>query len=508
MFGKLIQNDWPNPPVFYRAILITSCPDNTSLLLGHSKLPGFYISKIDSLGKSLWNRYFRINNVGTITLSSVVVLPDSGFVCIGAFRNSGYGGVYLQKVDKNGNPIFLKTYKLSNFQYYEPLKAVYHPLGFIFVAGISIHNSNCEAINILKFNSSCQLINQITLDPNNHDYISLSDLIIDKNQDLVFIGDYSNKNKAFIFNIDPQLSINFSRSYSPLNSQNYQDINFNSLKQLKNGDYIIGGRVTFNNGKVVGFGTFLKLDSIGKLLSFRLYDIDSTYLGINIDHISVTLTDQVIIATGGNNYPSGPSFLTIIKSNNDGDTLETHSYRGSNVYDFILAQDGNPVFVIYPQSSYSSIILKTDINGYYTCNELKKVIHINPGIELISNNFPLITFNDSVSSIPSTYFDSIINFSESDYCLFKSVNVNPYNRSQGFNIYPNPAKDFIQIKIDDTYTKDEFSGSIYNIVGKKMTEIRFRDQITLPIASYVQGIYLVVLQSQEGQVYTSKFIKH
>ncbi len=73
-----------------------------------------------------------------------------------------------------------------------------------------------------------------------------------------------------------------------------------------------------------------------------------------------------------------------------------------------------------------------------------------------------------------------------------------------FNIYPNPAKDYIYIDIDENYNQD-FHISIYNSLGVKVMEMSNRN--TINIESLPTGIYLINVKSEHFSQ-TKKFMKN
>lgn len=70
-----------------------------------------------------------------------------------------------------------------------------------------------------------------------------------------------------------------------------------------------------------------------------------------------------------------------------------------------------------------------------------------------------------------------------------------------FSVYPNPAKDIINIKADDKIKKID----IYSLDGKKIAE---ETASSINISKYSQGNYLMMIYFENGKTSTQKFSKH
>ena len=70
-----------------------------------------------------------------------------------------------------------------------------------------------------------------------------------------------------------------------------------------------------------------------------------------------------------------------------------------------------------------------------------------------------------------------------------------------FSVYPNPAKDVINIKADDKIKKID----IYSLDGKKIAE---ETASSINVSKYSQGNYLMMIYFENGKTSTQKFSKH
>ena len=78
-----------------------------------------------------------------------------------------------------------------------------------------------------------------------------------------------------------------------------------------------------------------------------------------------------------------------------------------------------------------------------------------------------------------------------------------------FKIYPNPAKEMLQISTDKT-PDTPLSISIFNVQGQSVMNQRLNiiDAQTLDISSFMQGMYVLTVKNEMGQIlYNSRFVK-
>jgi len=78
-----------------------------------------------------------------------------------------------------------------------------------------------------------------------------------------------------------------------------------------------------------------------------------------------------------------------------------------------------------------------------------------------------------------------------------------------FKIYPNPAKEMLQIATDKT-PETPLSISIFNIQGQSVMNQRLHliDVQTLDISSFLQGMYVLTVKNDKGQIlYNARFLK-
>lgn len=78
------------------------------------------------------------------------------------------------------------------------------------------------------------------------------------------------------------------------------------------------------------------------------------------------------------------------------------------------------------------------------------------------------------------------------------------NLKSGINIYPNPTKDFINIKLEKGVSK--FKASLYNASGQMLLSTENKSSIN--ISNLNTGIYFLTIQPENGKAITKKIIKN
>ena len=74
---------------------------------------------------------------------------------------------------------------------------------------------------------------------------------------------------------------------------------------------------------------------------------------------------------------------------------------------------------------------------------------------------------------------------------------------QLFSLYPNPAKDVLNISGDNL---DIVKSNIYDLTGRLVKTADVNDA-TVPVQQLAKGTYIIILNDKSGKQHTAKFIK-
>lgn len=505
-FGIQIDTDVTNQYVLNGPRTLTACPDK-SIVIGGSTFGAldydqrFYLSKIDSTGSVLWARSYLLDSIGQTGLVKIFPLSDSGFFCLGGTRKpyeEDYN-VFIVKLDKNGKSLLIKTYKLISSSHL--INAEYQD-GYIYAVGGVNHNVDYYGFYIVKFNLSGELVaykSFCTSTPIRD--INPQQFLIDNNKNLVISGEVNPLgDSAFIAVVDTLLNIKFSKALWHDNAW----LSADNVKQLQNGDYILGGRLLFKThasyNRIPAY--LVRIDSTGQIIwanNYDNYDIPFGY-SFNKNQIQISSTDDIWVATGG------IGFLALIKSDSYGDTISTHYYQGSYPNDFTLVDD-NPVMTMQAASTtmdFNAIILKTDTNGYFECNRLSKTSTITPDTLFSSNSFNFTTtYYDSSYQIASVITDSIFTIPAEDYCLY-TANKEVTQEENNITVFPNPFYDYLNVHAG---INEQYEIIIYDISFRELVQQKFRGSVSINTGSLSPGIYIYRVHYNNKIKINGKIIK-
>ncbi len=179
-------------------------------------------------------------------------------------------------------------------------------------------------------------------------------------------------------------------------------------------------------------------------------------------------------------------------------------YSEPSLYDKYFNIKGACV-ILQDQSGQAIDFSFADLSGYFTLNQIPlgsyRLLAEIPGkysevIEItLSNNQP------SITSVMVEVFESNIH----------GIDETSKNILAG-NVYPNPAKDQINISIKYSNT-EKLKASVYDITGRRCLEkiinqVHLNDPVKLEVGHLNQGVYLLNITNPDGNLLiTRKFVK-
>ncbi len=85
-----------------------------------------------------------------------------------------------------------------------------------------------------------------------------------------------------------------------------------------------------------------------------------------------------------------------------------------------------------------------------------------------------------------------------------TTNTIVYEPTEQLYIYPNPAKDNLNVMLPQN---NSLTLSIYSIEGKLMEQKIIRQNSNIDVSEFPNGMYFIQAKNQDGKIFTSKFIK-
>lgn len=230
--------------------------------------------------------------------------------------------------------------------------------------------------------------------------------------------------------------------------------------------------------------TSLEMDTTDNLINFCLrshtaYDPNAKYTAIKsmVSHEDFTeKSDEISYTINFQNLGNAPAKDIIVTDKLDSklDLKTIHNFSSSHPMDFELTDNRDLIFKFRNINLPDSITDEPGSHGY-----------INFKIKPLSS----IAINDEIKNKAAIFFDFNpavwTNEAISRYIVKSTVAISNTSKTQ-YNIYPNPASDFINIEHPNT---KEYSVQLFSIDGRFIA--RFDSPKSIDIRSLTKGTYLV-----------------
>ncbi|NLV38569.1 MAG: T9SS type A sorting domain-containing protein, partial [Bacteroidales bacterium] len=114
----------------------------------------------------------------------------------------------------------------------------------------------------------------------------------------------------------------------------------------------------------------------------------------------------------------------------------------------------------------------------------------------------------------NTFYEKIDSWIENlprrDVRLFKiyprsSSELEQVGANKHFSIFPNPASNELRFNLENNEVIK--SASVYSLIGNKIKNLNVADTRKIPIDDLAKGTYIVKIESDRDQFYTSVFVK-
>lgn len=81
----------------------------------------------------------------------------------------------------------------------------------------------------------------------------------------------------------------------------------------------------------------------------------------------------------------------------------------------------------------------------------------------------------------------------------------PGQDSEKYKIFPNPMKNILTVEVDDSLKKSNIF--IYDLFGNLVFNLTIENSLTIPIDQWVQGTYIISINSENEILYLEKLVK-
>lgn len=466
--------------------------------------------------------------------TNVFPQPDSSHVVFNYIQDSvsGRQDLALLKIDKNGNELIKKTYNIFNTDYLPPingLKQFVTATNSSFLSSSVVYTSSIAGVVFTK-------INRNTLDTIKNAYYYdgiysyyLSTYLKFNDNKYYLIGSKSNSSGQwpFIFQIDSNLNVNNSITVSNLINIGCNNAVFNPVsKRILFAGNIVNG----SNQQNIGF---IEADTLGIVTNTSIISISGIQ---GISQLKYSQFDNSYIFNGGirsSKYGNNNMYrLMVGKINAATLSLAWQKTYGSaaiinNLYTVINNPDGSIVTcgaysdsTSLPLMNYDTkgVILKTNANGdslwmrqynnYTTGSSPSNYRETFFGVERTLDGGYILcgnVLNQPAAKAWIVKTDSLGCVNAGCGSIITSGAEEIENMKSELEIYPNPANDFILLKLGNSISGSH-SIRITDVAGKEIMRITDITDPKVNIQGLFNGLYFLNLYQNESLTATEKLI--
>ena len=440
-----------------------------------------YLIKTDNYGDTLWTKTF--GRIGDNTEGfSVDQLSDSGFIITGFAHAAGNFDLALIRTDNNGDTLWTKLYigfrNETGYSVHQTFDG-----GFIIAGKTNSYGAGEEDFYLVKTDANGDSVWTRTFGGISFDEGQCMIQTTDSGY-IVAGSTYSfgvGANDIYLVKTDASGDTLWTKAIGD-SANNY----VSSIKQTFDGGFIITG---------ISLGTvsnsyLMKTDSMGNISWSKTFN--------RIQPVSVVQTsDSNFVLVGNAN-----KYILIVKTNSIGDTLWTKAI-GDSSYGAIaqfMSQTSDGGFVITGKKNifdslyYDVYLLKTDSNGFGSCDENFYPITISSSQFQVT--FPPTIVGSGGLVFPYGWDLNIIHGLTYVTPLCTSVDIIEVNPENKFILFPNPTEGNFTIKLNAEIKNAR--AEIYNMLGEMVYSTTLNEQQTIN-NKFPSGIYFVKVTDSEKQ---------
>ncbi len=391
---------------------------------------------------------------------------DLGFIFAGYTTTAlGWFDIWLVKTDSLGDTLWTKIYGGDDYEHAGAVQQT-DDGGYIITGGTNSFSSSTD-LWLLKTNSCGDTLWTKTYGDTGYDYGHALQITND-GQYIVAGWKTVNNKDVWLLKIDTSGDTIWTKCYG----DSLQDEGWD-VKQTTDGGYIITG-YTFSNATNTDLW-LLKTDSLGDTLWTKRYGGTLFDDGCSVQETS---DGGFIIAGRTSSFGAGNIDVWLLKTDASGDTLWTRTYgnadhdRGHCVC--IMPDSGYVVFgdtKSYGAGNYDFWLIRTDINGYTLWDCTYGGTESEHGWRCrLTSDQGLILLGETYSYGAGAQDLYIVRLDS------EPVGIDAYASSEidkdRVEIFPNPFKNFINIRLNTSYKDSHKRAAIYNVLGQNINDLR------------------------------------
>ncbi|CAG0987329.1 hypothetical protein FLAV_02110 [Flavobacteriales bacterium] len=453
------------------------------------------ITKWDESFNPVWNFKTTDNNIMSAGGNSEIVEANDGAFFVKAMSTTGEQIVF--KLSSNGSLLWQKKYTGSgSLIAYAFQKAAPGDNGFLMGTGACSYSNTlikCDANGAIEWVKAYPhtLAQGVTTMWN----------IMNDGQNYI-LGSNMNINSIISTRIDATGNI---QSYTTYKHPTKQFVNGQAVK-TSNG-YVMMCAYNGSDNKRIGvcyFNNSLNLNTYTEVVSTSNEDIYGMSFSTNDNGQSVFLN--------GMTY-TGIYNLFICKVNTNASIAWKHRAQAANSTPYKGVQFnshalwGNKIVNVgdgYNEGPFFSIM---DVNGDGLCAPLAFSISAsNTSLNLLSGSLSTYTVTDIVASTTTYTTSTTISYTKTLYCGVLPNEVDEINLRDNISIYPNPARDVLNIVFNEIITEPT-PVEIYDTFGRMILFEKInKNNNSIDISAFSRGMYLLKVKNNTNEFF-KKFIK-
>ncbi|MBL4654982.1 MAG: T9SS type A sorting domain-containing protein [Bacteroidia bacterium] len=466
-----------------------------------------YLIKTDENGDTLWIKALG-GDLPENGSYSVQQTNDNGYIITGV--TYGYWGpmdhfdISLIKTNENGDTLWTKSYGGTDDEYGYSIEQTIDG-GYIICGITNSFGAGNRDVYLIKTDWNGDTLWTRTYGGADSDF----GLVVQPTTDLGYIIVGHTKSfgagnyDIYLIKTDIIGDIQWTKTYGGTEYENGS-----SVQQTSDGGYIIAGS-TYSFGAGNGDVYIIKTDENGDTLWTRTYGGSNTDGGKSIEQ---TNDGGYIIAAGTSSFGAGSKDVYLIKTDKNGDTLWTKTY-GSIGYESCESiqqtRDGGYIIGGHTTSfgarAYDFYLIKTDTEGNTgSCNEYRTNTVVKRTNTNIKTPTTLVSRGGSAHPTALKIFNSPTR--DSVLCLEPAgfSDTNNFHDANNLRIYPNPNTGKFTIEMDVLEIQD-LQITITNVLGQricfdKVEKFMGTYKKKLDFNKYSKGIYHLQIKSVKGEI--------
>jgi hypothetical protein len=450
----------------------------------------FALSKIDSTGSPIWEKYFDWNPTQNWydELHGIFALADSGVVLAGyqswisqQNQTTPYS-YHVLRLDKNGQILWQKKFIIDSTQLTGKIRVMVSSSGIItLISAASGVTNGGQCIHLLQCDLNGNYVNQKRINVASG-MNSVEDATI-YGGDTILITGYV-PNNPFILKIDQNLQVVMCAIFTT-------NLHFYNVIRHPNGDFYVGVRSVYSNN--TPRLTVLRLNNYFQILEMKSVQFSLSSYRVNCFTSGSYPSSNIYFGGSGFSGCYGfPNTSTnyLLTLDTGLNMVSSYKYFGEGPRAMLPHVQGPIVSTISylgATSQYAINYFQTDTAGMLSCNfdiELPAIV-ADPLISSINWTCSYLpTNNVNVYNTNATVSNAWTSFTTFDFCLFNSGEEQPIT-TQLF-IWPNPSGSTVHI----SGTFEDATLIISKIDGVTLRKLPVSEGMEVDISDLADGTYL------------------